>query len=91
MTLRDIERILYFEAFEVIDPGFTELEKCQLLSDETYYDAIEQYGDEFTAKMGAEAILDMLDEKDLNQETDKPREELSSTKLNKNKKITKKD
>ena len=46
MTLRDIERILYFEAFVVIDPGFTDLEKCQLLSDEAYYDAIEQYGDE---------------------------------------------
>ena len=40
MTLRDIERILYFEAFVVIDPGFTDLEKCQLLSDESYYDAI---------------------------------------------------
>ena len=50
MTLRDIERILYFEAFVVIDPGFTDLEKGQLLSDETYYDAIEQYGDEFDAK-----------------------------------------
>ena len=80
MTLRDIERILYFEAFVVIDPGFTELEKCQLLSDETYYEAIEQYGDEFVAKMGAEAILDMLDDLDLNQETEKLREELSSTK-----------
>ena len=80
MTLRDIERILYFEAFVVIDPGFTELEKCQLLSDETYYEAIEQYGDEFVAKMGAEAILDMLDDLDLTQETEKLREELSSTK-----------
>ncbi len=80
MTLRDIERILYFEAFVVIDPGFTELDKCQLLSDETYYEAIEQYGDEFVAKMGAEAILDMLDDLDLNQETEKLREELSSTK-----------
>jgi DNA-directed RNA polymerase subunit beta' len=80
MTLRDIERILYFEAFVVIDPGFTDLEKCQLLSDEAYYDAIEQYGDEFTAKMGAEAILDMLDALDLNQETITLREELESTK-----------
>ena len=80
MTLRDIERILYFEAFVVIDPGFTDLEKCQLLSDESYYDAIEQYGDEFVAKMGAEAILDMLDALDLNQETIKLREELNSTK-----------
>ena len=80
MTLRDIERILYFEAFVVIDPGFTDLEKTQLLSDETYYDAIEQYGDEFVAKMGAEAILDMLDALDLNQETITLREELESTK-----------
>ena len=80
MTLRDIERILYFEAFVVIDPGFTDLEKCQLLSDETYYDAIEQYGDDFVAKMGAEAILDMLDAIDLNQETITLREELESTK-----------
>jgi DNA-directed RNA polymerase subunit beta' len=80
MTLRDIERILYFEAFVVIDPGFTDLEKCQLLSDETYYEAIEQYGDEFVAKMGAEAILDMLDALDLKQETITLREELESTK-----------
>ena len=88
MTLRDIERILYFEAFVVIDPGFTDLEKCQLLSDEAYYDAIEQYGDEFTAKMGAEAILDMLDALDLNQETITLREELESTKVgSKNQKI----
>ena len=79
MTLRDIERILYFEAFVVIDPGFTDLEKAQLLSDETYYDAIEQYGDEFDAKMGAEAILDMLDALDLKQE-DYLREELAATK-----------
>ena len=80
MTLRDIERILYFEAFVVIDPGFTDLEKCQLLSDETYYDAIEQYGDEFVAKMGAEAILDMLDALDLKQETITLREDLEATK-----------
>ena len=80
MTLRDIERILYFEAFVVIDPGFTDLEKGQLLSDETYYDAIEQYGDEFDAKMGAEAILDMLDALDLKQETITLREELAATK-----------
>jgi len=80
MTLRDIERILYFEAFVVIDPGFTDLEKGQLLSDETYYDAIEQYGDEFDAKMGAEAILDMLNALDLKQETITLREELGATK-----------
>ena len=56
MTLRDIERVLYFEAFVVVDPGMTELEKGQLLSEEAYLDAIEEYGDEFEARMGAEAI-----------------------------------
>ena len=54
MTLRDIERVLYFEAFVVIDPGMTRLERGQLLSDETYLEAIEEYGDEFDARMGAE-------------------------------------
>ncbi len=80
MTLRDIEKILYFESFVVIDPGFTDLEKGQMLSDETYYEAIEQYGDDFVAKMGAEAILDMLDAIDLKQEQIKLREELLSSK-----------
>src|SRR3989339_536750 len=65
MTLRDIERVLYFEAFVVVDPGMTELEKGQLLNDEVYLDAIEQYGDEFDARMGAEAIRDLLRQIDL--------------------------
>ena len=55
MTLRDIERVLYFEAFVVVDPGMTELERGQLLNDELYLEATEQYGDEFDARMGAEA------------------------------------
>ena len=80
MTLRDIERILYFEAFVVIDPGMTELEKSQLLTDESYYDAIEQYGDEFDAKMGAEAVLQMLKELDLESEITKLKQDLSETK-----------
>ncbi len=49
MSLRDIERILYFESYVVIDPGMTQLEKGQLLTEEAYYDAIEEYGDEFDA------------------------------------------
>ena len=56
MTLRDIERILYFEAFVVIDPGMTTLEQGQLLTDEAYLEAIEEHGDEFDARMGAEAV-----------------------------------
>jgi len=56
MTLRDIERVLYFESFVVIDPGLTPLERGQLLTDEAYLEAIEQYGDDFDARMGAEAF-----------------------------------
>src|SRR5574342_910606 len=60
MTLRDIERVLYFEAYVVIDPGMTPLERASLLSEDAYLNAIEQYGDEFDARMGAEAIRDLL-------------------------------
>lgn len=56
MTLRDIERVLYFEAYVVIEPGMTSLETGQLLTEEAYLEAFEQYGDEFSALMGAEAI-----------------------------------
>src|SRR5579862_7072324 len=60
MTLRDIERVLYFEAFVVVEPGMTPLKVGQLLSEEGYLDAIEEYGDEFEALMGAEAIQRLL-------------------------------
>ena len=87
MTLRDIERVLYFEAFVVIEPGMTQLERGQLLSDETYLDAIEEYGDEFDAKMGAEAVYDLLRAMDLNHEAEELRttipETNSETKLKK--------
>ncbi|MFA7619307.1 MAG: DNA-directed RNA polymerase subunit beta' [Thiohalomonadaceae bacterium] len=90
MTLRDIERVLYFESFVVVNPGMTQLERGQLLSDEAYLDAIEEYGDEFDARMGAEAILDLLRGMDLQKEAEKLREEIpqtnSETKL---KKLTK--
>ncbi len=90
MTLRDIERVLYFEAFVVVEPGMTQLERGQLLSDESYLDAIEEYGDEFDARMGAEAVLELLRTMDLNREAAQIREEIpqtnSETKL---KKLTK--
>ena len=79
MTLRDIERILYFEAFVVIDPGMTELERGQLLNDEMYLDAIEQYGDEFEARMGAEGIYELLRTIDIKSEIVRMREELPRT------------
>jgi len=80
MTLREIERVLYFEAFVVIDPGMVEsLERGQLLSDEQYLEAIEAHGDEFDARMGAEAVFELLKSLDLKAEILKVREEMSST------------
>ena len=68
MTLRDIERLLYFEAFVVVAPGMTPLEKGQLLSDDAYLEAIEEHGDEFDARMGAEAVQKLLLGIDLEKE-----------------------
>jgi len=79
MTLRDIERILYFEAFVVVDAGMTELERGQLLTDEAYLEAMELYGDEFDARMGADAIRDLLKRIDLKEEIATIREELPRT------------
>ncbi len=79
MTLRELERILYFEAFVVIDPGMTPLERGQLLSDEAYLEAIEQYGDEFDARMGAEAIHELLRTLELPSEATRLREETQAT------------
>ncbi len=79
MTLRDIERILYFEAFVVTDPGMTQLERGQLLSDDMYLEAIEQYGDEFEAKMGAEAVYELLRTIELETEVVTVREDLQKT------------
>ncbi len=80
MTLREIERILYFEAFVVIDPGLTTLEAGQLLTDETYLEAIEEHGDEFDARMGAEAIYEMLNKINLDAEAVQIREDMGATK-----------
>ena len=79
MTLRDIERILYFEAFVVSDPGMTDLDRGQLLTDEMYLDALEKYGDDFEAKMGAEAIYELLRTIELDDEIVALREELPKT------------
>ena len=79
MTLREIERILYFEAYVVIDPGLTELERGKLLAEDAYLDAIEQHGDEFDARMGAEAIYELLKSVDLKAEIRKIREALPGT------------
>jgi DNA-directed RNA polymerase subunit beta' len=79
MTLREIERVLYFEAFVVIEPGMTQLQRGQLLTDEMYLEAIEQHGDEFDARMGAEAVYELLKSLDLSSEVLKVREEILGT------------
>ncbi|KEY90340.1 DNA-directed RNA polymerase subunit beta' [Candidatus Photodesmus katoptron] len=90
IPLRDIERVLYFEMYVVTEPGMTELEKSQMLTEEEYLDCLEEWGDEFSAKMGAEAIRDLLGSMDLNSEIDTMREELKTTNSEtKRKKITK--
>ncbi|HIB28622.1 MAG TPA: DNA-directed RNA polymerase subunit beta' [Candidatus Thioglobus sp.] len=81
MTLKDIERVLYFEAFLVTDPGSTPLVYKQLLTEEMYFDALDEYGDdEFEAKMGAEAIQDVLAEMQLEKEAANLREDSLNTK-----------
>ena len=79
MTLRDIERILYFESFVVTDPGMTTLEKGQLLNDEQYYEAMEEFSDEFEAKMGAEAVQALMKDMDVDAEVFRLREEIPAT------------
>ncbi|GAB3678040.1 DNA-directed RNA polymerase subunit beta' [Salinisphaera aquimarina] len=79
IPLRAIERVLYFEAYVVTDPGMTPLEPYSLLSEEEYLDTVEQYGDEFDAKMGAEAVLDILKNMDMAAEAQRMREELAAT------------
>ena len=79
MTLREIERVLYFESFVVTEPGLTTLERGQLLTDEQYLETIEEFGDEFEASMGAEAVHEMLRTIDLVTASAQVREELNST------------
>lgn len=79
MPLRAIERVLYFEAHMVVDPGMTPLERGQLMTEEDYLNAVEQYGDEFDARMGAEAVRDLLKGIDLQSEATRLREELAAT------------
>jgi DNA-directed RNA polymerase subunit beta-beta' len=79
MTLRDLEKVLYFEAFVVNDPGTTDLKKGQLLTDEDFLDAIEKYGHEFEAQMGAEAIEKLLMDMDLVEAIRAIKEDIKST------------
>ncbi|MBI1965828.1 MAG: DNA-directed RNA polymerase subunit beta' [Betaproteobacteria bacterium] len=79
MTLRDIERALYFEAYVVIDPGMTPLKRAQLMTEDDYLAKVEEFGDDFTAMMGAEGIRELLRQLDLKKEIEQLREELAAT------------
>jgi len=79
MTLREIERVLYFESFIVTDPGMTTLELGQLLTDDEYFQAMEEFGDDFQATMGAEGIQSLMKDLDMDQEIAIIREEIPAT------------
>ena len=79
MTLRDIERVLYFEAYVVTHPGMTPLQAGQLLTEDDYLAKVEEYGDEFSAAMGAEGVRALLRNLDLNREVDRLRKDLAAT------------
>src|SRR4026208_414881 len=79
MTLRDIERVLYFEAFVVTNPGMTPMKRGDLLSEDSYIEKVEEFGDEFQAAMGAEGVRELLRHLDLNKEIDTLRKDLEAT------------
>jgi DNA-directed RNA polymerase subunit beta' len=79
MTLRDIERVLYFEAYVVTDPGLTPLKRCQLLTEDDYLSKVEEFGDDFSAAMGAEGIRALLRSIDINRDIDQLRKDLEAT------------
>src|SRR5271167_949197 len=79
MTLRDIERVLYFEAYVVTDPGLTPLKRCQLLTEDDYLAKVEEYGDDFSAAMGAEGVRALLRAIDLKREIETLRKDLEET------------
>ena len=81
MTLRDIERVLYFEAYVVTDPGMTPLKKFGIMSEDEYDAKKREFGDEFIAQMGAEGIKKLLEEMDLDVEIDKLRNDMTGSEL----------
>ena len=79
MTLRDIERVLYFEAYVVIEPGMTPLKARQIMTEEDYYNKVEEYGDEFRAEMGAEGVRELLRAINIDEQVEALRTELKNT------------
>jgi len=81
MTLRDIERVLYFEAYVVTDPGMTPLKKYSIMSEDDYDAKVQEYGDEFQAKMGAEGIKDLLNSIEIEAEIERLRGDLTGSEV----------
>jgi DNA-directed RNA polymerase subunit beta' len=81
MTLRDIERVLYFEAYVVTDPGMTPLKKFSIMTEDDYDAKVKEYGDEFQAKMGAEGIKELLAGMEIDVEIDKLRNDLTGSEI----------
>jgi len=79
-TLKELERVLYFESYIVLDPGLTSLEQFQIMTEEEYIEAFEEYGEEFRASMGAEALQEMLKNIDLDEERQSLRAQILATK-----------
>src|SRR5687767_709706 len=79
MTLRDIERVLYFEAYVVTEPGMTPLKRGQLMTEDDYLAKVEEFGDDFSAAMGAEGVRELLRNLDLRNEIDTLRTDLAAT------------
>jgi DNA-directed RNA polymerase subunit beta' len=79
MTLRDIERVLYFEAFVVIEPGLTPLKRCQIMTEDDYIAKCTEYGDDFRALMGAEGVRELLRTIDISREIETLRRDLEAT------------
>ncbi len=81
MTLRDIERVLYFEAYVIVDPGMTPLKKFAIMTEDDFDAKRKEFGDEFIAKMGAEGIKELLEAIDLDIEIEKLRNDLTGSEL----------
>ncbi len=79
-TLKELERILYFESYVVLDPGLTSLDQYQILTEEEYLEAFDEYGDEFRIGMGAEAVREMLADVNLGEERQSLRAQIAATK-----------
>ncbi|MEA5151845.1 MAG: DNA-directed RNA polymerase subunit beta' [Oscillospiraceae bacterium] len=89
LTPRMLEKVLYFANYIVIDPGFTPLEKCQILSEREYRDMREKYEDDFKAGIGAEAIKELLQQIDCDKLANQLREELNTASGQKKAKLVK--